>query len=389
MKICLVTFYNQYQSKRYFCDRLAEALNKIGVQTLLIDPQGGLISDELQSQIQAFFPDFIFSFNSSVPDERGKYFWDYLDFPYLNALVDPAFYAVDMARSPLTFFTTVDREDCRWMRSNGIQKIFFWPHAVEATPPFQEKGEKVFDVVFLGTCTDFAGLQLEWQSQLSPNEITVLESAIDKMLTPPLPSLTEALAISFSEKQIDSPQFNFKKVFYYLDNYIRGKDRYELIRSLKGVQVHLFGEASWNNPQVTLAWKHYMKDLDHVVLHPPLSYQESFAITRQAKICLNSSPFFKHGSHERIFNALITGAVPLTTHNGFIEEYFAPGEDLLTYAPGRWESASDQVKALLASESKRLEMAEKGKAKVLAHHTWDHRAKELLGIWKELLINNT
>lgn len=387
MKICLVTFFNQYESKRTFSDCLAEALKKIGVETLLVDPQGGMISEQIQTQINSFRPDFLMSFNSSLADEKGKYYWDYLDVPYLNALVDPAFYAIDMASSPLAFFTTVDREDCAWMRSNGVKSIFFWPHAAPANPPLQQEVEKIFDVVFLGTCTDFVGLQLEWQSVLTQNEIVVLKLAIDRMFTPPLPSLTQALASSFAEQHLDPLKFNFKKVFYYLDNYVRGKDRFELIRSLNGVQVHLFGEPSWNNPQASGAWKHYIKDLDHVVLHPPVSYSDSFRITQAAKICLNSSPFFKHGSHERILNAFISGAVPLTTHNGFVEEYFSPGADLLTYAPGKWEEVGDQVKALLADDKKRTEMAELGKSKVLAHHTWDNRAKELLGIWKEMLIS--
>lgn len=386
MKICIVTFFNQYESKRYFCECLAEALNKQGVETLLIDPQQGMITEDLQAQIHSFLPDFMMSFNSSVPDEKGKYYWDYLEIPYLNALVDPAFYSIDMARSPYSFFTTVDREDCSWMRSNGVKKIFFWPHAAPANPPLQKETEKLFDVVFLGTCTDFAALQLEWQSQLTPGEMGVLKSAIDRMFTPPLLSLTQALADSFVFSKLDAAQFNFKKVFYYLDNYVRGKDRYELIRSLKGIQVHLFGEPSWNNPQASGAWKHYIKDLDHVVLHPPVTYQDSFKIMQQAKICLNSSPFFKHGSHERIFNAFISGAVPLTTKNGFVEEYFSPGQDLLTYFPGQWEEATDQVLGLLSNEKKRLEMAELGKSKVLAHHTWDNRAKELMAIWKEMLI---
>jgi spore maturation protein CgeB len=387
MRICLVAFFNQYESKRYFCDRLAEALKKEGVETLLVDPPVGLISGEIQTQINSFRPDFLISFNSTHVDERGKYYWDYLEVPYLNALVDPAFYAVDMARSPLTFFTTVDREDCAWMRKNGVKNTFFWPHAVEANPPLQRGVEKLFDVVFLGTCTDFLGLQMEWQSQLTEGEIAVLKTAIDRMLSPPLSSLSQALAGSFAEQHQDPAQFNFKKVFHYLDNYVRGKDRYELIRSLKGVQVHLFGEPSWNNPQTSGAWKHYIKDLDHVTLHPPVGYKESFKIAQQAKICLSSSPFFKHGSHERILNAFISGAVPLTTHNGFVEEFFSPGEDLLTYLPGKWEGVNDQVKSLLANEKKRAEMAELGKSKVLAHHTWDNRAKELQGIWKEMLIN--
>lgn len=384
MKICLVTFFNLYESKRSFANHLIQALQKRGIQTLLIDPPNGLITMELQNQIVSFAPDFTMSFNSSQSNELGKFYWDYLETPHLSVLLDPAFYAVNMARSPLSFFTTVDREDCAWMSSNGVKKIFFWPHAVEAAPLPQK--EKIYDVVFLGTFTDFVGLQMEWQQKLKPEEILVLQSAIDRMFRQPLSSLTAALATSFNEFQLDSNHFDFKKVFYYLDNYVRGKDRFELIRSLKDVKVHIFGEPSWNNPEASTVWKNYMKDMDHVMVHPSVTYDESFDITASAKICLNSSPFFKHGSHERILNAFVSGAVPLTTQNGFVEEFFAPGEDLITYSTGKWDNVNEQVKSLLADEKKRLEMAELGKSKVLAHHTWDNRASELVDIWKKVLL---
>ena len=375
----MLTYFNQYESKRHFTCKLSEALNRLGAKTLILDPKNGEITNAMKTSILDFSPDCLFSFNSTVPDQEGKYLWDHLQIPGWTALVDPAFYAIEMTRSPYTRLTTVDREDCKWLIENGVKNTFFWPHAVEASFPRNENSERPFDVVFLGTCTDFEGLKLQWSQSLNDSEIQILNKSIQIMMTPPGNSLLKALALSVSSfPSIDPRSLDFKSLFHFLDNYVRGKDRFELIRSIKTAKVHIFGEPSWNNFKGGASWKEYLKNQSNVILHPPVKYAESFEIATQAKICLNSSPFFRHGSHERILNAFMSGAVPLTTHNGFVEEFFQPGTDLISYQTGDYSSIDSQVNELLASESKRREMADIGRQKVLKSHTWDTRAKELL-----------
>lgn len=378
-KIALLTYFNQYESKRHFTLNLSEALNRLGVETLILDPKNGEISNAMIRSIQEFSPDCLFSFNSTFPDKEGKYIWDNLQIPAWTALVDPAFYAIEMTRSPYTRFTTVDREDCKWLIDNGIKNTFFWPHAVEASLPVVENQDRPFDVVFLGTCTDFEGLKMQWNQALNESEKQVLNTAIQTMMKPPGNSLLKALALSVSSyPKIDPRGLDFKSIFHFLDNYVRGRDRYELIRSIKTAKVHIFGEPSWNNLKGGAGWKEYLKNQPNVVLHPPVSYDESFEIAHQAKICLNSSPFFRHGSHERILNAFMSGAVPLTTHNGFVEEFFQPGMDLISYQIGDYSHVESQINDLILNENKRREMAALGRQKVLKSHTWDNRAEELL-----------
>lgn len=374
----MLTYFNQYESKRHFTAKLSEALNRLGAETLITDPEKGAITNAMKQSMLDFSPDCFFSFNSTVPDADGKFLWDYFQLPAWTALVDPAFYSLEMTRSPYTRLTTVDREDCKWLVDNGVKNTFFWPHGVESDLPMIE-GERPLDVVFLGTCTDFEGLKMQWNLALNESEKEILNAAIQIMMTSPGNSLLKALALSVSSfPSIDPRSLDFKGIFHYLDNYVRGKDRYELIRSIKTAKVHIFGEPSWNNLKGGASWKEYLKNQPNVVLHPPVSYAESFEIAGQAKICLNSSPFFRHGSHERILNAFMTGAVPLTTHNGFVEEFFQPGIDLLSYQTGDYSHVDEQINSLLSNESKRREMAEIGRQKVLKSHTWDTRAKELL-----------
>jgi glycosyltransferase involved in cell wall biosynthesis len=384
-RIAIITFYNQYESKRYFAKQLAQALRREGAQVLIVDPPNGILYPEIEQEVRTFAPDFTLGFNTISPDPSGFYFWDYVRIPHLQVLVDPAFYAIGSTRSPYIFFSSVDREDCRLFQSNGVSKIFFWPHAVERNPPQKENPQRILDVVFLGTCVDFEGLRKKWQALLKKEEVGILEAAIERMWEPPLPSLFEALTESVKASSVDPRGIDFPSIFHYLDNYVRGKDRVELIRAIKEAKIHVFGEPSWNNPSATVSWNAYLKDQSNVTLYPPVTFKESFLIMQQSKVCLNSSPFFKHGSHERILNALICDAVPVTTHNGYVEEFFSAGQDLLTYRPGQWDAINEPLTQLLKDETAWKAMAAQGKEKVIQGHTWDVRARKLLEIAPQYL----
>lgn len=354
------------------------------MKTVLIDPGEGEINSQIAREIRSFGPDLTLSFNAILSDGEGHFLCDYIETPHLNILVDPAFYALEATRSPLNFFSSVDRADVAWFQSNGVSKIFFLPHAAkELSFPAQE--ERIYDVVFLGSCSDYEGLKAKWQKILSREEMLVLEMAITRMLTPPLVSLTEALASSIAKANVDPQTLGIQRLFFYLDNYVRGKDRIELIKAIKSSTVHVFGEPAWTNPESQVSWQKYFKDDPHVVLHPAVSYEESFSVMSQAKISLNSAPFFKHGSHERILNALMCGSLPLTTQNGYVSEFFRDGKDLLTYQVGRWEEADEKVRTLLEDEKRRKTMTSEGKARVIEAHTWDIRGAELLSSISKLL----
>ena len=345
----------------------------------------GKWTPEIYRAIRLFDPDLTCSFNSFL-SMSGLYPWDVMQLPHLAMLLDPVFYSADFVRSPYAMLSSVDRQDCRWLVDNQFRRIFFWPHAVEKMEE-RKPEERPFDVVFLGTFTDFEAFKLRWQRELPEPQVKVLFEASAQVLSDNRTSLTQALAESFAASQLNSQGVDFKQLFYFLDNYTRGKDRFELVHSIKDAQVHVFGEPSWNNPIEGVNWNTYLSRAPNVHIHPPVSYTESFDVLRKSKICLNSMPFFKYGSHERIFNALACGALPLTMDNLYVREAFDVGQELLTYMPGKWSLVNELVNTYLSNENLRAEMAAKGFQKVMRQHTWDQRVKELFEIVPNLLLS--
>jgi spore maturation protein CgeB len=377
-KICLITNYNLYESKRRFTEKLADAMERKGIKTKIIDVKENKLGLETIAQIKQFKPDLTASFNTLLPISDKQFLWDIIKIPHWAILVDPSLYSVSLINSPYSIISCVDRFDCDGLLSTGFKKVFFWPHGVEKDIVCDLDGARPYDVVFLGSCFDYESMRKYWKKHITSKQSQILDNAIDMVLADNRTSLQAALIKAWNEANLFADNtVDFATLFYFLDIYTRGKDRVDLIRSIKDAKVHVFGQLQESNEIETLGWEHYLGKQKNVVLHKPVNFAESLEILKQSKICLNSNPFFKNGSHERVFNSLACGALPITTDNLYVRSQFNEGEDMLFYLNSNLDLVNDQVNELLNSESKRKTMAASGRAKVMKNHTWDKRVEEL------------
>lgn len=371
--------FNLYESKRHFTQKFSEALNRKGIETRIIDTQERPLGAEDLNAIRRFGPDLTCSFNTLLPLSDKRFLWDFLKVPHLAALVDPALYSVNLTSSPYSIISCVDRSDSNALLSQGFQNTFFWPHAVE-----KELCEEVisqdrpYEVVFFGSCYDFESLRASWRMRNTEIINKVLDDAIDIVLSDSKESLAEALVTAWNASKLEPSSTDFLALFYYLDNYTRGKDRYELIRSIKDAKVHIFGELSTDSAVNVLGWPQYLAGQSNVTLHPSVPYEEALQIMKKSKICLNSMPFFKNGTHERVFAGLACGALPVTSESTFLREQFKEGEEILYYTPKQWNDVNGKINTWLRDEKKRREAVVRGRQIVAREHTWDKRTEQLL-----------
>lgn len=377
-RICLLVNYNLYESKRHFAQGFIEALNRREIETLVIDVQETPLDSRGIAQIQAFDPQLTCSFNTFLPSRENMYLWDILQIPHLYIHVDPALYASHLTKSPFIIISCVDRKDTAALRSDTFPRTFFLPHAIERGISYDEKADRPLDVVFLGSCYDYETLKETWKGDFSPEIIAFLENAISHVLADNHTSIADALVQAWSEAKLDPRTVDFITLYKYIDYYSRGKDRVDLIRSIKGTTVHVFGDTAPDIPACKKGWQHYLKNQSNVVIHPAVKFDQSLDVLKQAKICLNSMPFFKDGSHERILYAYACGALPLTTDNLWVREQFVDNQDILLYQHHALDKVESILKPYLKDENKRLEAVRLGKEKVLKKHTWDNRAQEVI-----------
>lgn len=383
MHVVILTNYNLYESKRHFSQKLAEALERKGVEVTLID---FTTLDQQQEEFRrASRPDeteFTCSFNSMLPSDEGKLISDYTGVPHISFFVDPAMNYRNVFKSENSIITCVDHFDCEYVRSQNFDRVFFWAHAVERELAPHPKQEKFYEVVFLGSCYDHENLRDFWRQRMSKAEIQAIETAIEIVLSDNQTPLYAGVKASLMHHGLNLPEGDeFEKRIshyaYFVDNYMRGKDRTELIRSIKNAHVHVFGDVCWRNEKPILGWEHSLRGMDNVTVHPAVTFQQCLEILKQSKICLNSMPFFKNGTHERIFTGLACGALPITSDNLWIRKNFEHEEDILIYKPKQWHEVNSWVDEYLSNPPKRSKMVERGRQKVMKEHTWDVRVDQL------------
>lgn len=372
-KICLLSCHNQYASKRYFTQKFAEALMRKGIATHILSWPHGRFPEELIRKIEDIQPDLTASFHQLPPQEDGRYFWDRLKRPHWTILLDPVFYDLELMGSPFSIISCVDRADCELLAAYHFQKTFFFPHAAERGVDTLLEQQRPLDVLMLGTCYDPDNLYAYWKKTYTTELVQVLEDAVERVLSDEKTNFVRALLQALTMHGIDPTDVEFDRLANYVDSYSRGIDRVNLIRSIRDAPVHVYGSKCWREELPIADWSHYLSRQANVTVHPAINYAESLQLMGKSKICLNSMPFFKNGTHERVFAALSCGSVPLSSGNAYLREVFADGQ-ILFYAPADLSEVNDTVQSLLKDEPRRLQMSAAGKALVEAKHTWDNRA---------------
>lgn len=373
-RVCFLVNYNQYESKRHFTEKLAEAVVRQGAEAKIIDVNESKIHQRVIGEIVEYGPDFTLSFNSFTPLPDGRFLWDLTEIPHLSILLDPSLYSVHLINSPYSIVSCVDQFDCYGLSTQDFDRVFFFPHAVERELFDREEGEREYDVVFLGSCYDYEAMKASWRREFSEEISSLIERASDIVLKEVEVPLQEALVRALRTVQLPEEGVDFLKIFECIDKYSRGLDRVELIRSIKSAKVHIFGELFEDDRFGAKGWRDFLGDRKNVLFHNPVAYEESLKILLKSKICLNSSPFFKGGAHERIFAGLAAGALVITGENHYLSDIFCEGKELLFYRPCERERVDELVNRYLQAEEARREAVALGREKVRRAHTFDSRA---------------
>lgn len=373
-KICLLSCHNQYTSKRYFTQKFAEALIKCGLETQVLSWSHGPCPEEVVAKIQTIQPRLTASFHQLPLQADGTYFWDRLRLPHWSILVDPVFYDLELMQSPYSWISCVDQEDCALLNAYHFPQNFFFPHAVEKELVQPMSDHRPIDVIFLGTCYDPDQLYAHWQSHYSKDIIEVLEEAVGFVLAESKTSFVRALRQALVFQGIDPKEVEFDQLAHEVDQYTRGIDRLNLIRSIKSSKVHVFGESCWREGVQTKGWSHYLTNQENIILHPPVNFSEALNLLRQSKICLNSMPFFKNGTHERVFTAAACGAVPFNSQNAYLKEHIFENFNQVFYNSLDLGTIDKQIKELINDKILRKSIITQTQQKIIASYTWDTRA---------------
>lgn len=342
------------------------ALNRMGYDCRLLD-----VDENFLFKLRSDPPDFTLAFNGQVVLEKGLFLCDFLKKPHVSMIIDPAFHFFDLAKSNLNVIACNDRFSYEGLNFLPDVHRLFLPHATDQEITHDAKQERPIDVLSITTFIDMNEMISEFRDVFTEAQLEMLDHVAEESLKSQSLSFIEAYTQSPGASQI-APEHQFEAL-YVLEMMVRAKDRIRLLDTFKHATVAVVAPKNADT-----SWRKLFKGRRNFTFIDQVDYEHHFDLLRQSKVVLNSSPHVKQGGHERVFDALLCGAVPLTSENPFMAEFYKDGDSLLFYRHNNIRVVEQKVLNLLDDEKLRKAIANKGETITRQYHTWDIRMKTLI-----------
>lgn len=320
-----------------------------------------------------FAPQMALIFNGLfLSSQGGGLLGDRLQLPTLHWLVD-APYHFHLAASPWRWVALIDRRHCDYMRRYlPPERVWFLPHAVDerkACPPDQSarpwECAMFSSAIDCDALLDSEKLAKQWGAELAPLLREWMVEVTELYLANYSLSLWQAFDIIVSEEERERWHYQLQGMLHAIDLYAKGRARLELLKSVAPWPVQLFGGGdSWPKLLEGAAFA-------HVSYQGEVEFDQIPQLMEQCKVVLSSCCVIREGGHERVFNALLSGAAVYCEKSGYLQERFSDNKGILV-APER-----EQLELLLTNEAARSAAVTRGQDQVYASELWSHRVEAL------------
>ena len=366
----LLIFRSKNMLYDYNIQQIAEAYQDLGWQII----EGNGKSDDEISALLEEGVDRLFVVNNVdwvVPvmmENNEVNLWDQLGIPSINYILDhPLYYDSSLSQAPkLGTLLCVDENHVEYVKRfyPNINKCHFLPLAGDnELDGFSRKWEnREVDVLYVGSYKGSMSLSKleeggeEILQKILQNRDSTTEEIIERHL--------KELDKSICDRQILQEIVKHKRVDLHVMTFIR----VEVIKTLieAGIDVTVYGEGweqveYFNNP--------------HFIYKGAASQRECLEHMKNSKIVLNVMPWFKKGTHDRVINAMLAGAVALTDGSCYMDEVFEQGKDYVVYDINHLEKVPEIVRNILFGNNE--EMRKRAYEKAIKKHRWIQRIEEL------------
>lgn len=364
----------------FFTDCLIEAFISIGFEVCIFDINTLEISNKTLYDFVKKPVDFAIAYNNVgfFIRSEGRCIWDILDIYYINIIVDSPIYYTKVIKEyafPKSVFLCIDREHPYFIdRLRPDVPSAFLPHAAWNYKPVTDSGKRNTDIIYTGSVSltsvpnfkdigngEFSteDLVIHTYQELLNNPNQTGEHVIEKWLA--------AHSLNYDINRLNDIFVNLAPVTALVTSYFRQRQLEILLNN--GFKVNVYGD-NWDTS--------YLYNHPNFIYHGRISPTEIFSRMSDSKIVLNSMPWFKHGSHERIFNGMLAGSVVISDTSSFLEENFKSGEDIILYDLNNIGAITDHVETILTDSDYFNYVRYNGQQKVLKNHMFINRAIEIL-----------
>lgn len=394
----IVLFYSGVESFNYFTDQIEKELKRRNHETFILDLQNPPARDPhsfanfarfAEGEIDAAIGFDRFGLNEDLFIEL----WDEKDAVAVNILMDhPLRFHPTMEHHPKKYIQfCCDRNHVAYVKryfGDQVEHVEFMPHAGtltenESVIPFEQRK---YDILFSGTyyrpeeqllkinqwfeegstMNQFYRIMAEYM--LGHSSVTAEQAVLDT---------AAHLGMEVSASQLKT-MFRCAEP---LDWMVRMYQRERVIQTLAdaGFELWLLGRGWENHPSAGLSNVHRIDD------RIPLA--ETLPYMADAKVNLNVMPWFKAGTHDRIFNIFLQHSLPLTDTSSWIDENYVDGEEIALYDLDDLEQLPQIAGQLLNDAERTKEMIRKGYEKTKRNYTWVNCVDQILSAVERIMVS--
>ena len=309
----------------------------------------------------------------------GKNIWEELNIPCVNILMDHPFcYHSAMAAAPANgVVLCVDRNHMKYIERfyPNIPVIGYLPHGGrEIKTDRKPIKERSIDVLYAGGLSrDFAKNILPDFTKYQTFDVKeICKKTYEYLVANPQETTEDALEKILLENNIRLEDMVLREVIadlHFIDLYVTSYYREKTIKILaeNGIQIALYGYG-WENCE----WI----NRSNVFYGGRVAADDIIEKMQDAKIVLSTMTWFKDGTHDRVFNGMLQGAVTVSDSSKYMREEFCEN-DMLLFELAELEQLPEQIKGILQDIDNAQKIADNGYAKAMQKHTWKARANEL------------
>lgn len=307
-----------------------------------------------------------------------------LDVPHISILLDEPFnpycngYA-DAARYHIvTYLDRTDKEYFSRMDLSVDKYKMFMPlggtvSGLSLEELLERKKQSSYEVVFSAGAFGDIRQGPEWEKfGVLPSHymLNMLEDIVYLLQNEPLSVVAAANKVLAARGMAEDNYFQaaayyFPAILCYIKGWRRRKLVAELLRN--GIALDIFGDG----------WE--VADLPHgAKLHGAIAYEGMLQVMAEAKVVVNDEAVFNDGAHDRVFTAMLNGAVVVSEYSAYLAEEFVQNRDIFMFG---WQDIGEQLQViphLLSDDGYREGIVCSAYGRTINRHTWRHRAERLL-----------
>lgn len=381
-----VLFYESTESFNYFTDEIARELTGRGHEAFTLDLLQPSRSGHSMEEFMAFCeirPDAVICFNrAGIHNDAYIDLWNSMGACVLHILMDhPLRLHPTMEHHPDKYIQFCpDEEHVAYVKRYfpNVEHVEFLAHAgtPDDRPPIPYADRK-YDIVFSATYYVPESMLPELEP-LFPKDspmyglyIQIGEDLIahtDKSLIRSVLDVLEANHMPLSDGSVKTIMRNMTPIDWMVRMYYRGRAVQALVDA--GLEVHVLGRGWENHPCAGAGNLHILSDR--------IGLAETFGYMRDARINLNVMPWFKEGTHDRIFNTMLRRSVCLTDSSTWIDQHYENGRDIALYDLNHLEKLPEIADYWLTHTAQAETLIEAAHAKTAANYTWVNCVDALL-----------